>query len=272
TESLTDIAAGAGEQALAQSGVSAKELDLILCATMQGDFVTPSLACTVQKRLGAACAAFDINAACSGFLYGLEVAAGFFARKRVRKVLLIAAECLSKHVDWEDRATCVLFGDGAGAVVLTQGEGLLASRLGAVGNDELLTIGGTPGGFPGAVKPTEMKQTVFMNGQEIYRFAVNAICQDVEAVLKESGILLEEVRYILLHQANQRILDTARDRLSLPEEKVPSMIQRYGNTSASSIPILLDELNRAGRLLRGDLIVLCAFGGGLTTGAAALRW
>ncbi len=272
TEPLAELAARAGEKALHEAGIDPRELDLIVCATMQGDDVTPSLACAVQKRMGAGCPAFDVNAACTGFVYALDVVAGFFARKRAKKVLLVAAECLSKHVDWEDRATCVLFGDGAGAVALVEGEGLLATSLWAAGNDELLTIGGTKSGFPGAASGTQKKQAIHMNGQEIYRFAVGAVCRDVEAVLGEIGAGLEDVRFFLLHQANQRILDAARARLNVEEERVPSILRRYGNTSAASIPILLDELNRQGRLCRGDLLVLCAFGGGLTSGAAALRW
>lgn len=271
TESLAELAELAGERALEQAGVGPGELDMILCATTQGDYVTPSLACMVQKGIGAACPAFDINAACTGFIYALDTAAGFFVRKHVKKVLLVGAECLSKHVDWQDRSTCVLFGDGAGAVVLAEGENLLASKLTAVGNNEFLTIRGTPKAFPGALNQ-DGKQAIYMNGQEIYRFAVNAICRDVDAVLREAGATVQEVRYFLLHQANQRILDAARARMNVDEEKVPSIISRYGNTSAASIPILLDELHRAGRIHRGDLLVFCAFGGGLTTGAVAIRW
>lgn len=271
TESLLDLAALAAERSLAQAGVAASELDMILCATVQGDFVTPSLACMVQKSIGATCPSFDINAACTGFVYALDVAAGFFARKHVKKVLLVAAECLSKHVDWEDRSTCILFGDGAGAVVLAEGENLLASKLTAVGNDELLTIGGTPSTFPGAIDKAR-KQAIYMNGQEIYRFAVNAICRDVGEVLRKAKATVQDVRYFLLHQANQRILDAARARMHVDEEKVPSTISQYGNTSSASIPILLDELNRADKLHGGDLLVFCAFGGGLTTGAVAIRW
>lgn len=271
TETLTDLAVQAAAQALAQAQVSAAELDLILCATMQGDYVMPALACMVQNRIGAVCPAFDINAACTGFVYALDVAAGFFARGRVKNVLLIAAECLSKHVDWNDRTTCVLFGDGAGAVVLAEGDSLLASTLSATGNDQALAIYGTHSTFPG-VRPIAKKQAIEMNGQEVYRFAVNAICRDIEMVMREANVSTAEVRYFMLHQANQRILDAARSRLNVDEDKVVSSISRFGNTSAASIPIMLDEINRAGQLQLGDIIIFCAFGGGLTTGAAAMRW
>lgn len=270
-ESLLDLATKAAQNALLQARISVDELDLIICATMQADTVTPSLACMVQKRLGALCPAFDVNAACTGFIYALDVAAGYFARGRVQKVLVIAAECLSKHVDWEDRSTCVLFGDGAGAAVLAAGEGLLSITLTSDGNDEALVIPGTPGGFPCA-KEEGKKQTLHMNGQEIYRFAVNAIARDVDQVLREAGVRPEEVKMLFLHQANRRILDTAAQKLGMPPEKVAANIGQYGNTSAASIPILLDEKNRAGEIQQGDVIVLCAFGGGLTTGAAVIRW
>lgn len=270
-ESLGELAAQAARRALEAAGMSAGEMDLILCATLQGDFVTPSLSCIVQKQIGATCPAFDINAACTGFIYALDVAAGFFARGRAKKVLLIAAECLSKHVDWSDRATCVLFGDGAGAVVLAEGDHFLASTLGAVGDETFLNIYGTQSRYPGAM-PREGKQAIQMNGQEIYRFAVTAVCRDIEAVLLASGLRAQDIRYFLLHQANRRILDAAASRLGVEADRVPMNVARYGNTSAATIPILLDELSREGRIAAGDLLVFCAFGGGLTTGAAIVRW
>jgi 3-oxoacyl-[acyl-carrier-protein] synthase-3 len=253
------------------AGIDPQGLDLIICATMQGDYVTPSLACTLQKELGAACPAFDINAACTGFVYGLDVAAGYFARGRAKHILLVAAECVSKHVDFTDRATCVLFGDGAGAVVLTPGDALLSTQLTASGNAEFLRIGGTQSQFPEASLPA-IKQTIYMNGQEVYRFAVNAMCRDIKVVLSDAGYTMDDVRYVIAHQANRRILDTAADTLAIGPEKMVVTVDRYGNTSSASIPIALDELCRAGKIQRGDLLVFCAFGGGLTTGATLIRW
>lgn len=270
-ESLSELSALAARRAMEQAGVTANDIDLILCATLQGDYVTPSLACVVQKYIGATCPAFDVNAACTGFVYALDVAAGYFARGRARRVLVIAAECLSKHLNLEDRSTCVLFGDGAGAVVLTEGDHLLASTLSAAGDEESLIIHGTPSRFPGA-KPPRGAQVISMNGQEIYRFAVNAVCRDIEKVLREADIKPQDIHYFLLHQANQRILDAATAKLGVESDRVPSNVGRYGNTSAASIPILLDELHRAGKIQSGDLLTLCAFGGGLTTGAAVIRW
>ena len=270
-ESLLDLAADAAKKALLMAKAAIGEIDLIICATMQADTVTPSLACMVQKRLGAVCPAFDINAACTGFVYALDVAAGYFARGRAKKALVIAAECLSKHVDWEDRGTCVLFGDGAGAVVLEEGDCLLSTTLTADGNDEALVIAGTQARYPG-VKTESKKQAIHMNGQEIYKFAVNAITRDVKKVLNEAQIKVEDVKCFFFHQANLRILEAAAQKLGVAFEKLAVNIQNVGNTSAASIPILLDEVTRAGTLQKGDVIVLCAFGGGLTTGAACIRW
>lgn len=271
TESMTALATQAAEKALAQARLSAADLDLILCATLQGDYICPSLSCTVQQALGAVCPAMDINAACTGFLYALDVADGYFARGKVRHVLVIGAECMSRFVDWEDRATCVLFGDGAGAVVLGPGDGLRALHLEAQGSPQHLNIPGTVSTFPLASYEPH-KQAVYMNGQEIYRFAVQAMCRDIQEAIAEAGITLEDVRYVLAHQANSRILEAAQARLGIPAEKMPMILDRYGNMSAASVPILLDEVHREGKLQEGDFIVLCAFGGGLTAGAAVIQW
>ena len=270
-ETLLDLAASAAEEALAQAGIKGTDLDLILCATMQGDYVTPSLSCQVQQAIGAVCPAMDINGACSGFLYAMDVAAGYYARGTVKHVLVLAAECMSKHVDWEDRSTCVLFGDGAGAVVLGPGEGLAASRLYSCGSAEHLNIRGTTGTFPPAHKKPA-KQVVHMNGQEIYRFAVQSMCREIKAALETARMEISQMRYVLVHQANLRILEAAQKRLNITADKMPVCLDRYGNTSSASIPLMLSELSREGKLRRGDWLVLCAFGGGLTVGTAVLRW
>ncbi|HML47391.1 MAG TPA: beta-ketoacyl-ACP synthase III [Clostridia bacterium] len=270
-ESLEDLASKAGLAALEMAGLDPAEVDLILCATMQGDYITPSLACMVQKRIGAACPAMDLNAACSGFIYALDVAAGYYARGTVKHVLVIAAERMSKYLDWEDRSTCVLFGDGAGAVVLGPGDGLLATYLSAEGNEAFLNIPGTPGGFPGA-SPTPSRQRLFMNGPEVYRFAVLALCSSLETVMKRARVTMDRIRYVVAHQANRRILEAAQARLSIAAEKMVWGVDRYGNTSCASIPLLLDEICRAKALRKGDLLLLSAFGGGLTAGAALIQW
>lgn len=270
-ETLEDIACAAAERALADAGVSPKELDLIVCATIRGDYMTPSLACMLQKRLGAPCIAFDVNAACTGFLYALDVADGYFARKRAKKALVVAAEAMSKMIDWTDRSTCVLFGDAAGAVVLIEGDGLLAMRLSASGDEGPLNISNAEGSSPFsaiAARP----QVVSMTGQDVYKFAVNAICRDLEGVIADAGVGQEDIAYVLPHQANLRIIEAAIGRFDIGRERYLINIERFGNTSSASIPLLLDEANRSGLFGGGDLLALCAFGGGLTSGACVLRW
>ncbi len=270
-ESLADIAYSAALRALEDAQVAPKELDLIVCATIRNDYITPSLACLMQKRLGATCMSLDINAACSGFLYALDVADGYFARGRVKKTLVIAAEAMSKMLDWTDRATCVLFGDGAGAAVLSEGNDLLSLRVSASGNAEHLGIPNIEGNCPFSLREKK-PQHVYMNGQEVYKFAVNALCHDLEAAIEDAGVRQEDIAFVLPHQANSRIIDAAAGKLRISADKYLSNIERFGNTSAASIPILLDECRRKNMFHLGDLLALSAFGGGFTTGACVLRW
>ncbi|NLT58691.1 MAG: ketoacyl-ACP synthase III [Clostridiales bacterium] len=269
-EDLLSLATKAAQTALAQSGVPAAELDLILCATVQGDYIIPSLACQIQREIGAGCPAFDLNAACTGFVYALDVAAAYFARG-YNHILVVAADAMSRQVDWRERSTCVLFGDGAGAVVLSKGEGLLSIKLTASGNLDILKVRGREGNCP-FLAPDSRPAYLEMQGQELYRFAVGCMAEDVKAVLAMAGVEEREVTFLLAHQANRRILEAARQRLGIDEDKYVSNIHKYGNTSAASIPLLLHELVDEGRLSRGDLLVLTAFGGGLTSGAAVIRY
>ncbi len=270
-ETLVDIALLAARRALDDAGVSSNELDLILCATIRNDYITPTMACMLQKELGATCPAMDINAACSGFLYALDVADGYFARKRVKKVLVVAAEAMTKMADWADRATCVLFGDAAGAVILGEGEDLLSLKVTASGNDEHLFIPNVQGNSPFSNQPRR-DPYVYMNGQEVYKFAVASICQDLSAVISAAGLKQEQVHHVLPHQANSRIIEAAKGRLNIPADRYHMNIARFGNTSAASIPVLMDELSRAGTFKKGEYLALSAFGGGFTTGACVLRW
>lgn len=270
TETVTEIAVTAAKNALDNSGIAASELDYIICPTLAGDYMTPSLACVVQMELGASCPAVDINGACSGFLYGLDVAEGIFARKKARYVLVLAAERLSRILDWTDRSTCVLFGDAAAAVVLGEGDALHFLEVTAHGNLCLaapLSSGSCP-----YTEPDTRKPGLLMKSREVYTFAVGAISSGIEKAAQETGISTEETDYYFLHQANMRIIETARKKLGLPREKFPVNIQKYGNTSAVSIPLLLDEWNRDGKLKKGQHLVMCAFGAGLTTGTAAIDW
>lgn len=270
TETVTEVAVQAARNALDNSGITAAELDYIICPTLGGDYMTPSLACMVQMELGATCPAFDVNGACSGFLYALDVAEGVFARKKARYVLVLAAERLSRILDWTDRSTCVLFGDGAAAVVLKEGDALHFLEVTAQGN--LCLAAPMPfGNCPYTVSDSR-KPGLLMKSREVYAFAVGAICSGVEHAAKATGISPDNTDYFFLHQANLRIIEAARKKLDLPKEKFPVNISKYGNTSAVSIPLLLDEWNRAGKLKKGQHLVLCAFGAGLTTGTAAIDW
>jgi 3-oxoacyl-[acyl-carrier-protein] synthase-3 len=270
-ETISQIASEAAVAALENSGVTSEELDYIICATLRGDYITPSLACEVQRIIGATCPAFDVNAACSGFIYSLDIASALFTAKKAKKILVVAAESLSKLVDWKDRATCVLFGDGAGAVVLSDSDNLLAIKLTARGAAESLFIPSIRSNSP-FCEHSEIESYINMDGGEIYKFAVTAIHNELTNIIKTAGISESMIDYVLLHQANVRIIEAAANKFKIPKEKYLVNISKYGNTSAASIPILLDEANREGKFKKGDYLALCAFGGGLTTGACIIRW
>lgn len=270
-EPISDIAAAAATAAITDAGISPDDLDLIICATIRGDYISPSLACIIQKKIGADCPAFDVNAACPGFIYALDVAVGYFARKKFKKVLVVASEAMSRMIDWNDRATCVLFGDGAGAVVLAAGDDLLAIHTTATGDDKLIRIPHVSGNCPYGAQ-TDEKSFVHMEGQEVYKFAINSMCRDINIVMEEAMITEADIDYILPHQANVRIIEAAQNRLRIPKEKYLINICHCANTSAASIPIMMDEANRKGLFKQGDILALCSFGGGLTTGACLIRW
>ncbi len=271
-ETTADMAVKAAQAALENSGVKAEELDLILVSTVSGDYVSPSVSCLVQKALGVHCLAYDISAACSAFLFLLETAAGYFARGKVKKALVIGAERMSRIIDWDDRSTCVIFGDGAGAAVLEEGDNYLSSLFNVQGGDEVIRIP-TPAGKSPFYKGESLGEPyVYMNGQETFKFAVSSISRDIKQVLEDANLSLEDIKYVVPHQANLRIIDAASRRSGIPLEKFYVNIQEYGNTSSASVPMALDELNRAGKLERGDLILFTAFGGGLASAASIIRW
>lgn len=300
-ETITDLACQAAQKALDDAGIGAKDLDLILCATVTSDYITPSMACLVQERLSAGCPAFDVNAACTGFLYALDVADGYFVRGRVKNVLVIGAEAISKITDWEDRSTAVIFADGAGAAVLGEGDDLLSVRLTTKGNYRVLQAKNVKGNCPfrsnrpggrmddkdgkkdqalqdgkddGGVGEEEPARDnfLYMDGQEVFRFAVASMVRDVKQILKDAGISPKDVSYVLPHQANMRIIDFAKSKLEIEDHKFLVNIHKRGNTSAAAIPVLLDEFRRKGTFKKGDILVLTAFGAGLTTAACAVRW
>ena len=273
-ETTTSMAIAAAQAALEDAGISAGQLDLILVGTISGDCVFPATACQVQSALGAERAvAFDISAACAGFLFGLGIVDAYMKAGGMRTALVIGAETLSKMIDWKDRSTCVLFGDGAGAAVLREEEqGILSILQASDGQKgDALICENRRVNNPYRENSNELDYTK-MNGQEVYRFAVRTVPQSIEKALDEAGVGADEIKYFVLHQANIRILEAVAKRLGQPFEKFPTNLQKCGNISAGSVPVLLDEINRAGKLQRGDKIVLAGFGAGLTCGTAVLTW
>lgn len=270
----SDLAAEAAKEALKNAGVAAEELDIIILATSSADCCFPSGACEVQAAIGAYKAvAFDISAACSGFIYAFHTVHSFFQAGIYKTGLVIGADTLSKLIDWNDRSTCVLFGDGAGAAVVRAEEnGVLYMTMGSDGTrGSALECGGrTTGNFLTGKKPELGYMT--MDGQEVFKFAVKTVPEAIRKVLSESGTEIDEIKYFILHQANYRIFESIAKRLKIPMEKFPVNLERFGNTSGATIPILLDEMNREGELQRGDKIILAGFGAGLTWGATLLEW
>lgn len=271
SETTADLGTRAAQRALEAAGISAEELDLIVTATVSGDSICPSTAALIQTAIGAKCPAFDISSACSGFLFALDTAAAFIARGGIRHALVIGTERLSRVLNWTDRSTCVIFGDGAGAAVVAPGDSYLVSHLFTQGNADVLSIPAGKGNSPFYEREEPVYQ-VTMNGQETFKFAVRRIVDDIRLVTEQAGITPEQLRYIVPHQANSRIIDLAARKLGVPMEKFRLNIDRYGNTSSASVAISLDELVRSGELRQGDLIALCAFGGGLSSAACIIRW
>lgn len=277
-QASSDLAFHAAEEALQSAGITADELDLIIVATITPDMFFPSTACILQDRLGASrAAAFDLSAACSGFLYGLASGSQFIASGLYRHVLVIGVDCLSKVTDWKDRNTCVLFGDGAGAVVLAPveaGEGFQAFELGADGSGgQWLNLQGGGSRYPISQDVLdERKQYIYMNGREVFKFAVRVMGAASEQVLAKAGWRKEDVDFLVPHQANIRIIESAVNRLKLSDDRVVVNVDRYGNMSSASIPVALYEAVQDKKVKQGDKLVLVGFGGGLTWGAAAMTW
>jgi len=279
-EATSDLAIKAAGRALENSRVPASEIDLVVVATVTPDHLMPSTACIVQHKLGipTSAACFDVNAACSGFIYALDTACAMLGSGRYRKALVIGAEKLSSVVDWQDRGTCLLFGDGAGAVVIgledAPGIGLLGTKLGALGEDtDLLYI---PSG--GSRMPTSAEsiargdQFIKMKGKEVFKLAVRVMEEAARDILEQHGLAAHQIDLVIPHQANLRIIDAIAQYLELPVDRFFVNVDRYGNTSAASIPIAMDEARRTGRIKKGDLTLLVAFGAGLTYGSALIRW
>ena len=278
-ESLAGLATQAAQQALAMAGVAASDVDLIVLATSSAEDLFGS-ACQIQAQLGATRAvAFDLTAACSGFVFGVVTAAQFLRSGVYRNVLVIGADLLSRWVDWNDRNTCVLFGDGAGAVLMQASEGsdrLLGFEIKSDGTQNAcLNLAFKPELrelLPGTILTQGKYHYITMNGKEVYRFAINRVPDAIDKVIHQAQLTSADIDWLILHQANQRIMDAVAERLHISAEKVISNVAKYGNTSAASIPIALNEAVRSGKIQPGDTIATSGFGAGLSWGAAILKW
>ena len=276
-EDTTFMAVMAGKKALESGNIEKEKIAVVIVATFSPDYMTPSTACLVQKELGLRedILAFDLNAACSGFIYAVNVAHSLLETRKGEYALVIGSDTLSKVTDFTDRSTCVLFGDGAGsAVVSLDEEKPFAFISGAKGGDEVLRCRGVQNiGNPFSKKKKDrIPSLVYMNGKEVFRFAVESICKCVQSLIALSGEKLEEIDYFLCHQANYRILSAAAKRLGIGEEKFLMNLEHCGNTSAASIPILLDEMNQKQMFCKGMKMICAGFGGGLTYGGIQLEW
>lgn len=276
-QATSDLAFRAVERALADAKADAADLDLIICATVTPDFAFPATACLIQDHIGAKkAAAFDMEAGCSGFVYGLCIAAQFIQTGFYKKILVVGAETLSKITDWSDRATCVLFGDAAGAAIVEAVEegGILGMHLGSDGSGkEFLDLPAGGSRLPYSQTTVEEgKHYIQMDGSQVYRFAVKAMGQAAVEALNHAGIRAEDLDFMIPHQANTRIIDAAAKRLHLPLEKVFVNLPKYGNTSGASIPLALDEAYREGKFKKGDKICIVGFGAGLTWASVVLEW
>ena len=270
-DTLQSLAERAGKAAMENAGVSPEDIDCVLVSTVQAETMSPALACDIQPALGLKCMGMDINGGCTGFIAALAVAEGLIASGRARKLLVLSAEALSRFADWTDRSTCVLFGDAAGGVVGGEGEGVEDIRFASEPRHAVLCAHTPPGNSPFAIDPAPA-QYLKMQGQEVYRFAVSHSFRDIRDMLAAHNLAPEDVDFYALHQANMRILEAVRTRLKVDAERFPHNIERTCNTSSATIPVLLDELNRAGKLKPGCRVILSAFGAGLCTGTALIKW
>lgn len=260
-ETTVSMAAKAAKKALELAGVQPEEIDLLLVSTISSNVILPCTACEVQKEIHAVHATcFDLNAACTGFLFAYNTAQAYIANGMSKNALVIGAESLSNLVDWEDRGTCILFGDGAGAAVLRAESGEMYA---AVTHSD---------GEKGDALTCDMGAFMKMDGQEVFKFAVRQVPAGISEVLQKNGLSVDDIDYFILHQANRRIVEAVAKRMKVEIEKFPMNLQEYGNTSSASIPLLLDELNRQGKLKKGQKLIFAGFGAGLSWGASILEW
>ncbi len=274
-ENTSDLATKAALAALEEAGMQPEELDMILLATTSPDHLSPSTAGLVQKKIGAKNAvAMDISAGCTGFVYLLDLARNLIASGSYEKILVIGAEVLTKHIDWTDRNTCILFGDGSGAAVIAKSEkdGIQDTRIYTDGDlNDLIVVPTTPVKNPVAEKEAEY-HALFMKGQDVFKFATKVVSKSLKEMMKAHELTNDEIRWIVPHQANKRIIDFAASKLKMDPDKFFINLDEYGNTSAASIPIALNEMKQKGLLAKGDKILLVGFGAGLTWGTALIQW
>lgn len=270
-ERLDEMAVEAAEKALSDAGMSASDLDYIICSNVVNEYITPQLSCIIQGGIGASCPCIDINCACAGFIYALEIAESFYKSGKVKNILIVCAEEPTRMADWSDRRTCVLFGDGVGAAVLTEGDNIKGFRMSASSATDKLwqfrPLQPTP-----YISKKEEDVPLQMKGQDVFKFAVKASSTDISRLLEDNNLTADDIDHVLLHQANIRIINSIREYLRQPEEKFPVNIEDHGNSSSSCCPILLDECNRKGMFKRGDKIIMSAFGAGFVSGAVLFEW
>lgn len=270
-ERLDEMAVEAAEKALADAGMSASDLDYIICSNVVNEYITPQLSCIIQGGIGASCPCIDINCACAGFIYALEIAESFYKAGKVKNVLIVCAEEPTRMADWSDRRTCVLFGDGVGAAVLTEGDNIKGFRMSAASATDKLWQFRPLQPTPYISKPEE-NVPLQMKGQDVFKFAVKASSTDISLLLEDNNLKADDIDHVLLHQANIRIINSIREYLKQPADKFPVNIEDHGNSSSSCCPILLDECNHKGMFRKGDMIVMSAFGAGFVSGAVLFEW
>ncbi len=271
TEYLDDMAVEGARKAIEDAGIKATDLDLIICSNVINEYVTPSLSCIIQGGVGATCGCIDINCACAGFIYGMDIAESYYKAGKVKYVLVVCAEEPSRMCDWTDRNVSVLFGDGVGAVVFGPGDNILGVKISAQSDKDKLyqirRLQPTP-----YVNKEEKEIPLQMKGQDVFKFAVRASSGDITYLLDRLGMTADQVNWFMLHQANIRIINAIRNYLGQPEEKFPTNIADHGNVSSAGCPILLDECRKKGLFKPGDLLAFSAFGAGLISAAAIMKW
>ena len=270
-EKIEDLGVEAIRKALDMSGLQASQIDLFIVSNVVSEFITPGLSSVIAQKIGIACPMMDINCACPGFIYALDIAETYYKAGRIRNAVIACVEEPTRMTSWEDRSTCVLFGDGAGAVVLSEGDNILGTKLHSEPSAEMIwqtrKLMDTP-----YITKSEVSIPLQMKGREVFKFAVKECTRGVDDLLRDTGIPKEDVSWFMVHQANRRIIDAIINYMGQPEDKFPINITDHGNSSSASCPILLDECNRKGMFSKGDIIVFSAFGAGLLSGAAVLKW